>query len=501
MNFITVGQLKQQIEPKLHGTTLDSVPGDMYDKLYEASQAMLARIDPDATIRKYRIANAIYSDITNYTLAADCKGKQKIMDIRPIGPRKHNDLTDGRFTREFDVRKEKNTMTIETINGIRTLRLSKCVGPMYTVWEADSLTLGATVTPLGDATNLTSDDLDFVAGISSIAFDLTGATGQGGVAVQLQTSVDLSSLLNLGALFNWVEFPDTNLQSVELRWGNNAGNYWSKTVTHAYDSTFTITGGTSQTPTALVASETPVGIVNGVNKVFTVSNLPVFINVDGQVMNAGNGYILNGLTVTFNNAPSAIVAAFYNTVGTIGNVSPTGVNSPFNPNAWNLQEFNWKGATKVGSPDSTLINDLEVRLNYTPGTPETGVHLDNVIASLGAAYEVVYYSNAIFLGTDGVYRTRPVSDDDQITLDESANTILLYEMLRVIYPELKGKSMGADIGQVNYRLEGDGRMFRGKIVMNYVGLYRFYLEGSPSESQSHQETYHQFDSLSGEGNG
>ncbi len=68
------------------------------------------------------------------------------------------------------------------------------------------------------------------------------------------------------------------------------------------------------------AIENPVGTVNGVNKVFTVTNTPVWIEVSGQVMvsqaqDAGNyGYTYSAGTVTFLNAPTQTPHSFYNAV-------------------------------------------------------------------------------------------------------------------------------------------------------------------------------------------
>ncbi len=49
--------------------------------------------------------------------------------------------------------------------------------------------------------------------------------------------------------------------------------------------------------------ETPVGNVGGGNKTFTVSNVPLWVTVDGQAIYENNGYTLSVLTITMDNAP------------------------------------------------------------------------------------------------------------------------------------------------------------------------------------------------------
>jgi len=49
--------------------------------------------------------------------------------------------------------------------------------------------------------------------------------------------------------------------------------------------------------------ETPLGDVNNVNTVFTVSNIPKFITLNGQIVYEDNGYTRSGLTITIDSAP------------------------------------------------------------------------------------------------------------------------------------------------------------------------------------------------------
>lgn len=86
-----------------------------------------------------------------------------------------------------------------------------------------------------DATNLTIDTNEFKTGTASFNFDVTVAQSSNNRATIQNTtlsSVDMSSLVDLGAWVFWVYIPDvTNFSSISIFWGSNTTNYWSATVT------------------------------------------------------------------------------------------------------------------------------------------------------------------------------------------------------------------------------------------------------------------------------
>ncbi len=117
------------------------------------------------------------------------------------------------------------------------------------------------------------------------------------------------------------------VKSVDLKAGSNV------TLTHSIVNgldtiTFASTGGGGSGSTLSV--ETPVGTQDSSNKIFTVSNTPVFVVFDGQVLTNGNGYSYSAGTITFDNAPapSSILISFYNASSGTGtwvfNATPTG---------------------------------------------------------------------------------------------------------------------------------------------------------------------------------
>lgn len=79
-----------------------------------------------------------------------------------------------------------------------------------------------------------------------------------------------------------------------------------------------------------LTSETPVGTINGSNTVFTVSNTPVQVFLNGALQTGGGvDYTLAGLTITFVNAPvsgSVLSSWYFSSVaqGTAKGEAPTG---------------------------------------------------------------------------------------------------------------------------------------------------------------------------------
>lgn len=234
---INITQFKASITPKLHGASLAKIAG-LYEKMREAASNMRLRVYPPTLIRSAAIQNAIYDRVYNYTCQDDCDS-QSIIDIRPIGERSRQDANiPAGGIKSFDIKKAENTYTIEQINGVKTLRLSKCLMPRTILNRCDSLSDG-TIVASGDASNLSVDYLDHVSGEAALKFDLSGATGTGVITFTLAGPVDLTKLLNLGALFEWFKFPvASGLTSVKLRWGTDGSNYWEKTVTAAQDRAF-----------------------------------------------------------------------------------------------------------------------------------------------------------------------------------------------------------------------------------------------------------------------
>lgn len=404
--MISVANFKTKVTPKLHGTTLAKVSG-FFDKMHEAAGSYLPRVRPYTIIRQFTIENAIYDHVYNYACDEDLEA-DSVIDIRPVGEkRRRNDDIEGSFSKQFDIKKKENTFEIEYINGIKTLRLSKHLKPRTLLCGMDSLSIGATITGSGDVTGLALDYLDYVSGDASIAFGLSGATGQGVVTIQLAATIDISTLVGQGALFEWLKFPTAaDLTNVTVKVGNDAGNYYQQ-------------------------------------------------------------------------------------------VSVSAQQGPFQDDAWQLLIQSLKTATKTGNPDFTQVKWIQIILNYTTGHAQVGVHLDNITAALGEAWEVVYYSNCMFTDSTGlIWKDTPTSDDDLIQLEGTTPiTAFLYEFMLTLTQELKGENMQADYQFFQVSLYG---RFGLRGVLLTPGLYVQLQSKYPDQALTRDVDYYIFDDLSGD---
>lgn len=155
----------------------------------------------------------------------------------------------------------------------------------------------------------------------------------------------------------------------------------------------------------------------------------------------------------------------------------------FDDNAWGLLRHDWNDTTEAGSPDKTLVDWFEITINYTSGTARNNVRLDTMTVAKGEAWEMLYYSNALFKSAAGSYLTVPTADSDVIQLENDSDNGLLYEFMRILNQELKGENAAKDFQFYNQMLEGEG------------GFYPMYELNYPSQSIEQQISYYDFGNL------
>jgi len=239
-----ISQLKDDLERKMHGTTLSQIASP-YDLIYEAARNLIAKIDPKETVRVSQITNGVYNKVYSYILPSDIKGN-KILSILPqaqVGPR---DNMAQIYNEQFDLYKnrEGGNLNVEFNSGIKTLNLSvKNNKAGKTLNSANSITDNGTWSAGGNASNLFSDNLTKFSGSSSLRFDLAGGGSQGTLTNSTMTAIDCSDEEKVGAIFIPVYIPTPGaVTSIALNFGNDASNYWTNTVTAASDATEFKTG-------------------------------------------------------------------------------------------------------------------------------------------------------------------------------------------------------------------------------------------------------------------
>lgn len=160
--------------------------------------------------------------------------------------------------------------------------------------------------------------------------------------------------------------------------------------------------------------------------------------------------------------------------------------------AWMLLRYLMANATTTGTPDFGAIDYVQIAINYTSGTARNGVKIDNIMAALGEAYEVVYYSNRLFTDSTGTtWKEIPTLDTDLIRLDgPTANNAFLYEFMLTLQQELKGKNMAADFAFFKKQL-GTGEGDDG-------ALYDQLKRKNPDQRIIRSIDYYNFSDLSGD---
>jgi len=202
-----------------------------------AARRVQSKIDPPTTRRKALLT--LFQDVFNYTVPLDDDFKYAL-DLRPQVLRSLVDNFSGRFSEEFDLRKElsKSILSLgEWQDGTQFFRISKSVNAKSVVLSNMDVITGWSVHT--DATNLTQDTVNKAKGTASLNFDLDGSTTAGGILNSTLTQVDLSEHDELGSLFLNVFFPvASRITNVDLRWGNSETVYWNRTVTTAHFGSF-----------------------------------------------------------------------------------------------------------------------------------------------------------------------------------------------------------------------------------------------------------------------
>ena len=121
----------------------------------------------------------------------------------------------------------------------------------------------------------------------------------------------------------------------------------------------------------------------------------------------------------------------------------TAQNSTAIQDGWNLFRANWDGATKTGSPDSENVDFIRIALN---ATTDTDYRLENITASRGTIYELVYYSKYLFKSEAGVWQEEPDNDSNIINLDTESFNLLVYKTMILGAAQIQGVDSEFDVG-------------------------------------------------------
>lgn len=227
----TIANFKSDLIRKLHGTSLSKVQS-VNDTIAEAGRNVLARLDPQETIRVVNIENALFDDVTSYTTPSDLK-QDKIIDIRPQVNRNTSQQYTKRFIADFGREAQQHDFNIFYKNGTKFLQLKEDVKGTNTVISSVDSTTGWSTG--GTASNITLDRLNYITGNKSINFDM-GTGNEGYIENSTLRKVNLLETENQNSGFVWVYLPNAfNINSITGRLGTDASNYLYQTVTTTHD--------------------------------------------------------------------------------------------------------------------------------------------------------------------------------------------------------------------------------------------------------------------------
>lgn len=225
----TISDVKTDLQGIFHGTSLDKVTG-VLPIINRAARQVLLDTDPAETRRSATLTNALYDKVYDYVAPSDLKG-DKILDIRPQVDRTESDNFLKTSSTQFDKLKASDTFQVKSDKGVKTLRISKSLTSGLLLHDMNSLTANGTWAASGVATDISADTQNYVTGSASLKFNASGA-GSATLTNTAFTAVDLSLYEDVSSLFLWVYFDSpSSVTNVILRWGDDASNYWTRTVT------------------------------------------------------------------------------------------------------------------------------------------------------------------------------------------------------------------------------------------------------------------------------
>ena len=147
-------------------------------------------------------------------------------------------------------------------------------------------------------------------------------------------------------------------------------------------------------------------------------------------------------------------------------------------NGWNYIKVPWTTATESGTVSPSTIDSFKLTVQSTGAI--ANVRVDNIIFSLGRAFDIKYYSKYLLKNTSGTWITRTASDDDIVVLDSDAINIYLYEALIECAQQIQGEDSNFDMTFARRKLYGDPSAFD---IRARNGLYATYKSEHPSQGK------------------
>lgn len=230
----TRSQLKSDINSALRGKI------GMISNVNDFLNRVVRETKNDVKIRSAKRKQQLTPDLVNgpyrYACAADLDNFN-IIDI-PAQAKRYDDSFGLVPIEQFNVNPQPGDIAIDDYNGTRVLCINSQVDDKGFV--VDSMSAASDWTAFGDAENITNDGDDYITGNNSISFDISSAGGT--TAGIYKDDIPAFSIVDYldgtSALHVWTRINSaTDITNYIMRLGTDASNYYSKTVTAAFDGT------------------------------------------------------------------------------------------------------------------------------------------------------------------------------------------------------------------------------------------------------------------------
>lgn len=277
----TISDFKTRLQTKIHGQSLNKVQ-DVYGLIGEAAGNLLLRVDPQETKVVANIENALYDQVYDYALPTDVKG-DRIVALRPQINNSPSNAFGYNSTESFDRTKGlgANQYTLNFDSIIKTIRIDKPTRAGVALNECNTLTENGSWAVGSNATTLEADTIEYITGSGSLRFNISASGSTAYIENSTMTAVDLTNYLSVGAIFLWAYVPTVSATtSIDLRWGSDSSNYYSKTVTTNHFGQSFVTGWN------LIRFDWSSATTTGSPTITAIDYLRATINYTGTAMTA-----------------------------------------------------------------------------------------------------------------------------------------------------------------------------------------------------------------------
>jgi len=243
----TLSALKSAVNSKLAQLSMSVSDSNLTAAFNLALDSLAMKIDFKET-QKTSALTPFFLDYTAYTAPSDLKS-DGIIGIRPFMAKDKNEdlgmnrLQSSSFDENFFWYDAKGVFSIEYNLGTKILRVNKDVtgASNYLLHECEAYNDNGTWvadTVNSDALNVATDTGVYLQGTGAVSFDIDVSQTANDYALVYNSTLTATDLSNVkkGLSYAFLDiYMPVAVTSVELRWGTNASNYYSKTATTTFD--------------------------------------------------------------------------------------------------------------------------------------------------------------------------------------------------------------------------------------------------------------------------